>query len=114
MREQDLRDKQEVAVAEMMKHTLEQLEVSHKQIVHERDMIRANLERQIRDCKNQLIWAREEERERGGNEQAKLIESMAAHAHSESEIQRLRLIMQVCLCVYVLTCVWAYVCRCVL
>ena len=32
----------------MMKNTLEQLEQSHKQIVAERDMIRANIERQLR------------------------------------------------------------------
>ena len=42
-REQDIRDAQETAVSEMMKHTLEQLEVSHKEIVAERDMIQLNL-----------------------------------------------------------------------
>lgn len=39
-----------------MKHTLEQLESSHKQIVHERDVIRANLESELHHP-NQCVGA---------------------------------------------------------
>ena len=54
LREQAQRDEQEETMAVMMKNTLEQLEKSHKEIVGDRDLLCADLKRELREMKAQM------------------------------------------------------------